>query len=69
MELEQRVNYMRIALSICGISVDNYGAELLVSVNDLVIKMDGETDLKSLTKLKAEIDAKYKALSEKTTND
>jgi len=62
MTQEQRVNYMRTALAITGICVENYHAELLIAVNDLVIEKQGETDLQSLTKLKCEIDNKYKAM-------
>jgi len=55
MEHEQKVNYMRIAAGIVGYGFDNKGLDMLVSLYELVIEKEGDTDLKSVCKVEADV--------------
>lgn len=52
---EEKVNYMKIAAGIVGYSFETKGLDLLVSIYELVIQKEGNTDLWSITKLEAEV--------------
>lgn len=55
MTQEQKINYMRIAAGIVGYGFDNKGLDMLVSLYDLVIEKQGETDINSVCKVEAEV--------------
>lgn len=52
---EQKINYMRIAAGIVGYGFDNKGLDMLVSLYELVIEKQGDTDMKSVCKIEAEV--------------
>jgi len=52
---EQKINYMRIAAGIVGYGFDNKGLDMLVSLYELVIEKEGDTDLKSVCKVEADV--------------
>lgn len=55
MTQEQKINYMRIAAGIVGYGFDNKGLDMLVSLYELVIEKQGETDMNSVCKIEAEV--------------
>lgn len=57
---EQKINYMRMACNMCRFGFDNCHLDMLVSLYDLVIKMEGKTDMYSVCKVEA--DAKQREL-------
>lgn len=52
---EQKINYMRIAAGIVGYGFDNKGLDTLVSLYELVIEKEGDTDLRTIAKVEAEV--------------
>lgn len=52
---EKKINYMRIAAGICNYGFDNKGLDLLVSLYDLIIEKQGESDLKDVIKVESEV--------------
>ena len=52
---EEKINYMRIATGIVGYGFDNKGLDMIVSLYELVIKKKGESDLKTVCKIEAEV--------------
>jgi len=63
MDLEKRVQYMRISLGLCGIGVSNSTAEIICRVSDSVAEMGGEFDLKTAVKIQVEVEQKYSAMN------
>jgi hypothetical protein len=59
MTKNERINYTRISLGICGIAVTNEIADLLNQVNDLVIEKKEKTDLLMVTTLLTANKKKY----------
>ena len=45
---EEKINYMRMAMSIVGYKFEETGLDMLVSMYDLVNERKGETDLDSI---------------------
>lgn len=52
---EQKINYMKIAAGIVGYGFDNKGLDMLVSLYELVIEKQGESDLKTILEIEAEV--------------
>jgi hypothetical protein len=52
---EQKINYMRIAAGIVGYGFDNKGLDMLVSLYELVIEKQGESDLKTISEIEADV--------------
>ena len=52
---EEKINYMKIATSVVGYGFDDKGLDMLVSIYELVIEKEGETDLYSMSKVKCEV--------------
>ncbi|HEY3405396.1 MAG TPA: hypothetical protein VGK59_18555 [Ohtaekwangia sp.] len=52
---EEKINYMRIAAGIAGYSFDTKNLDMLVSLYELVIEKQGETDLKTVCKIETEV--------------
>lgn len=52
---EQKINYMRIAAGVVGYGFDNKGLDMLVSLYELVIEKQGDTDINSVCKVEAEV--------------
>ena len=60
---EEKINYMKIATGIVGFGFEKRGLDLLVSVYDLVLEKKGETDLRSISKIKAIVEDRADAES------
>ena len=62
---EEKINYMRIAAGICGYGFDEKGIDLLVSLYELVLEKQGDSDLKSIsiiqTQVKERADVKHRS--------
>lgn len=52
---EEKINYMRIAAGIVGYGFDNKGLDMLVSLYELVIEKQGESDLKTILEIEADV--------------
>jgi len=52
---EEKINYMRIAAGMVGYGFDNKQLDMLVSLYELVIKKEGETDLRTVTQIESEV--------------
>lgn len=51
----EKINYMRIAAGIVGYGFDEKGLDMLVSIYELVIEKQGETDLKTITNIESDV--------------
>lgn len=54
-----KVEYMRMALGICGLGVSDMTAEIIVRVYQGIEKMGGEFSLMDAAKIEAEVQEKY----------
>ena len=63
MEEDNKVRYLAIALGMCGLTVSNYGAEIILKAIDAIDKMGGDFDLKTAAKIQVEAEEKYKTKS------
>ena len=52
---EEKINYMKIAAGIVGYGFDTKGLDMLVSLYELIIEKQGETDLKTVCKVEADV--------------
>ena len=52
---EEKINYMKIATGIVGYGFDTKGLDMLVSLYELVIEKQGETDVKTICKVEVEV--------------
>lgn len=52
---EEKINYMRIAAGIVGYTFDPKGLDMMVSLYDLVLEKQGETDLKMICEVEADV--------------
>lgn len=52
---EEKINYMKISAGICGYAFDTKGLDLMVSLYELVIEKQGESDIRSISKLEVEV--------------
>jgi hypothetical protein len=64
MTQEEKINYMRLATGIVGFRFNPKDLDMFVSIYDLVIQNKGETDLKTICKIQADVENKYKLESE-----
>jgi len=66
---EEKLNYMRIAMSIVGYKFEVIGLDMLVSIYDLVNERKGETDLDSICAVEQAVKerAEMRAKSEPNT--
>ena len=54
---------MAVGLGMCGITVSNYEAEIILKATDAINKMGGDFDLMTVTKIRMETEEKYKSKS------
>lgn len=52
---EEKINYMKIAAGMVGYAFEPKGLDLLVSLYELVIEKQGETDLKAVCKIETDV--------------
>ena len=57
---EEKINYMKIAAGIVGYGIETKGLDMLVSIYDLVIEKQGDTDLHSIVKVEVEVNEREK---------
>ena len=54
---EQKINYMRIALGVCGYGIDSEkNLDILVSTYELVLKKEGKTSVEDALEIKHEVE-------------
>jgi len=56
---EEKIKYMKVATGIVGYNFNPQTLDLFVSIYDLVIEKQGETDLKSVCKVEAEVNERH----------
>jgi hypothetical protein len=64
---EQKINYMRIATGIAGYGFDNKALDMIVSLYELVIEKQGESDLRVISKIEAEVKERASLTPNKAT--
>lgn len=52
---EEKINFMRISAGICGYGFDHKGLDLLVSLYELVLEKQADSDLRSISKIEADV--------------
>jgi len=52
---EEKIDYMYVAVRVTGYGLDKKGVDMLVSLYELVIEKEGETDLKSMIVVQSEV--------------
>lgn len=57
---EEKISYMKIATSICNFGFSPLHLDLIVSLFELIKEKEGETDVKSICKIQAEVDDRHK---------
>lgn len=57
---EEKINYMRIATRIVGYSLDEKGLDMLISIYELIIDTQGETDLSLIFKIQSDVNHRAK---------
>jgi hypothetical protein len=63
MEEDNKVRYMAVGLGMCGITVSNYEAEIIMKATEAINKMGGDFDLMTVAKIRTETEEKYKPKS------
>ena len=59
MEEDKDIQYMRVALGMCGVGVSNCTAEIILRVFESTKKMGGDFDLMTAAKIQTETEEKY----------
>lgn len=62
MTIDEKIEYMRIGLSICGYGIPKKDIELFVRIYDQIVEKEGEMGLREVVKLEVEINQKYAPL-------
>lgn len=52
---EEKINYMKIAAGVVGYAFDPKGLDLLVSLYELVIEKQGNSDLSDIAKVETQV--------------
>lgn len=66
---EEKVNYMRIAASLCNYGFNNEQLDLLTSLYDEVTSNKGETDLKKVLQIEREVKERHQILENKKPSE
>jgi len=53
---EEKINYMRIANGIVGYGFETKTLDMIVSIYDLILLKQGETDLHNIVKIECEVE-------------
>ena len=59
---DDKISYMKVACGIVGYSFHEMRLDILVSIYDKIIQMEGNTDLKTLVDVQLEVERKHKAI-------
>lgn len=57
---EEKINYLKISAGICNFGFTPLQLDLLVSLFELIKEKEGETDVKSICKIQAEVEERHK---------
>ncbi len=60
MTQEEKINYMRIAASVCGFGFKNEQLDLMVSLYELILEKKGESDIASISKIEEDVKEREK---------
>ncbi len=60
MKHERRILYFRQAIALCGIDMNTETADLVIQMNDVVLKDKGDTGLRKIAKMIVYNKKKYK---------
>jgi len=60
MSQEDKIKFMKMALGIMGVSLEEKKLDYIISIYDLILIKKGETDLMDICKVKSEVDIKHK---------
>jgi hypothetical protein len=71
---EQKIDYMRIATSISNMGFEKHHLDLILSLYELVLAKEGETDLVSILRVQSEVEMreinrKVERSKQETTNN
>jgi len=61
MLLDSKIAYLKTALNICKIPVEDKIAELVISLYEEILKKHGETSLMDISRIQVEIEEKYES--------
>lgn len=61
---EEKVTYMATALNICKYAFNKMQADLFVSLYDLILQKEGQTDLESISKVVADHEERFKLINQ-----
>jgi len=56
---KEKLNYMRIASAIIGYDLKEKDLDTVLSIHDLILRKEGEADLKDVIKIEHDIEKKY----------
>ena len=59
--LDSKIAYLKTALNICKIPVEDKIAELVISLYEEILKKHGETSLMDISRIQVEIEEKYES--------
>ncbi len=62
---EEKINYMRIAASLCNYGFNNEQLDLFVSIYEEIIRKEGESDIKTILKIESQVKSRYQVLENK----
>lgn len=65
--VEEKVNYMRIALALCNIGVNDAAAEVMVKVYEGIKFKGGSFSVQDAAEIEAEVKEKYERKEETVT--
>lgn len=57
---EEKISYMALALSMMNLNIGKENLDKVVSVYELLLKKEGDVNIKDIVKLEATISEKYK---------
>lgn len=66
---EEKVNYLRIALGINGIGVDEKVSDVIVTTYETILKKGGEFNIRDAAEIQCTIDGKYKEIEIKAKKE
>jgi len=58
--MKQKIDYIRMGLSLVGITTNQMGAELIVKTYEMMLKKGGDFNIYDAAKIEMEVTGKYK---------
>lgn len=59
MNKKQRIDYLRIALGLSGIVINNANTDKIIRINDILLHKKGKTDISDVARIEAAIQEEY----------